>query len=62
MDIDRAKLQAFFRPVGRRRRGRTKTFTVNQYGTVLDQEGSDGAIRRVLLDSGIERVPDLTPA
>jgi hypothetical protein len=60
MDIDRAKLQAFFRPTDRRRRSRTKTFTLNQFGTVLDQDGTDGIIRNVLVDSGLEKAaPDL---
>lgn len=55
MNIDRARFQAFFRPVGKKRRGRTKAFTLNQYGTALDQEGLDRIIRKVLVDSGLEK-------
>jgi hypothetical protein len=63
MEVDRARLQAFFKPTVTRRRGKTKTFTLNQYGTVLDQEGPDGIIRKALVDSGLERAaPDLVPA
>ena len=62
MDVDKAKLQAFFRPLGKRRRGRTRTFTLTRNGCLLDQEGMDGVIRKVLVDSGLEQVPDLVLA
>ena len=55
MDIERAKLQAHFRPVGRRRRGRTKTFTIAGNGCLLDHEGADGIIRRALLGLEVEQ-------
>ena len=55
MDIERAKLQAHFRPVGRRRFGRTKTFTIAGNGCLLDHEGADGIIRRALLGLEVEQ-------
>ncbi|HWO72792.1 MAG TPA: hypothetical protein VNN21_04470 [Dehalococcoidia bacterium] len=57
MDIDRAILTAHFRPLGKRRRGRTRTFAITSNGCALDQEGLDGLIRRVLVDSGLEQPP-----
>jgi len=63
MDIDRAYLQAHFRPLARKRRGRTRTFPITPNGCLLDQEGLDGAIRKALIDSGVERLaPDLVLA
>jgi hypothetical protein len=57
MEIDRVKFQAHFRPVGLKRRGRSKTFTVSQFGCLLDHEGRDGILRKLLSDSGLE-APD----
>lgn len=63
MDIDKAKLQAVFRPLGKRRRGRSRTFTLSPNGCLLDHEGADGVIREVLVASGLEHpAPDLVPA
>lgn len=54
MDITKAKLQAVFRPVGKRR-AKTRTFPVTPDGCLLDQEGIDGIIRQVLVASGLEQ-------
>lgn len=55
MLVDHAKLQAFQRPFGKRRRGKSKTFHLSRYGCALDQEGFEGSIRTTLFRSGIER-------
>ena len=56
MDVERVKLQAQFRPIGKKRRGRTKTFTLARNGCLLDHEGIDGIIRKALTESNLERV------
>lgn len=54
MVVDKAQLQAFQRPLGKDRRGRSKTFRVSRYGCALDQEGFEGSIRTTLARSRIE--------
>jgi hypothetical protein len=55
MDVRKAFLQARFRPLGTKRRGRSRSFPLTPNGCWLDQEGIDGVIRKVLIDSGIEQ-------
>jgi hypothetical protein len=55
LDVHKAKLQAAFRPLGNKRRGQTKTFTLTLSGCLLDQEGIDGVIRKAMEDSGLEQ-------
>jgi hypothetical protein len=63
MDIDRVYLQAHFRPLGRKIRGRTRTFGLSTSTCPLDQEGVDGIVRKALVDSGLEKsAPDLVAA
>ncbi|OFV80882.1 MAG: hypothetical protein A2W26_13805 [Acidobacteria bacterium RBG_16_64_8] len=63
MDVYRAKLQAVFRPLGKRRWGRSRTFTLSPNGCLLDHEGPDGVIREALVASGLEHpAPELVSA
>jgi len=63
MDVVSARLQATFRPLGRRKRGGSKTFSISKSACPLDHDGRDGEIRRCLAASGIElKQPDLVAA
>jgi hypothetical protein len=61
MIVENARMQAIQRPLGKKRRGKSRTFQMSRFGCALDQEGFEGRVRAALQRSGIEREIELGP-